>query len=64
MPKTNGYSNTNRQAEKQRKREEGEQRNAAWAALSPQEQLKQLPKRGNSAKQIRKLKFKLGISEE
>jgi Spy/CpxP family protein refolding chaperone len=59
--KTKGYSNSRRLADKARKREQAEARNATWAALTPQQQLEVLDKGGLKAtKQRARIAAKLG----
>jgi len=51
--KINGYSNTGRLAKKARKRSEGEERNAKWTALSPDQKIAQLDRLGVAARRQR-----------
>lgn len=63
MPvKTEGYSNTTKRAEKTRRRQEGEARDALWRALTPEQQLSELSKRrGQSLRQTARIKARMGI---
>lgn len=58
MMKTNGYSNKERLARKARLRQEAEERNQRWAALTTSQKIAELNRRGLVATKQRQ---KLGV---
>jgi hypothetical protein len=55
--RVNGRTQQRGEGARQRRREDGEKRNAAWQALTPGQQLASLMvRRGNSKRQVTKLR--------